>query len=59
MLVYNGAFSESIGISLFFTNFGYEPTTSYAIGTVESIISKAEVQINKLKDLYRELSIDM
>ena len=40
-------------------NYGYEPTISYVIGTVESIISKAKVQVNELKDLYKELSIDI
>ena len=59
MLTYNSAFLESIGISPFFTNYDYEPTTSYAMGTVESIVSKAEVQVNELKNLYRELSMDI
>ena len=43
ILAYNGAFSESISISPFFMNYGYKPTTSYAIGTVESIVNKVEV----------------
>ena len=43
MLAYNGAFLESIGISLFFANYGYKLTTSYTVGTVESIINKAKV----------------
>ena len=59
ILIYNNAFSESIGISPFFINYGYKPTTSYAIGTVESIINKAKIQVNELKDLYRELNIDI
>ena len=59
MLVYNGTFSESIGISLFFMNYSYEPTTSYVMGTVESIINKAKVQVNELKDLYKEFNIDI
>ena len=29
------------------------------MGTMESIINKNKVQINKLKDLHRELSIDI
>ena len=46
-------------MSPFFMNYNYKPTTSYAMGTVESIVNKAEVQVNKLKDLYRELNIDI
>ena len=48
-----------MNISLFFANYGYEPTTSYVMGTVKSIINKAKVQVDELKDLYRELSIDI
>ena len=59
MLVYNSAFLESIDISPFFTNYDYKPTISYAIGTMESIVNKAEVQVIELKDLHRELSIDI
>ena len=40
-------------------NYSYKPTTSYAIGTVESIVSKAKVQVDKLKNLHKELSIDI
>ena len=40
-------------------NYGYKPTTSYVIGTVESIINKAKVQIDELKNLYRELNMDI
>ena len=40
-------------------NYGYKPITSYVIETVESIVNKAEVQVDELKDLYRELSIDI
>ena len=43
MLAYNNAFLESIGMSLFFINYGYEPTTSYVMGTVESIVNKTKV----------------
>ena len=59
ILVYNGAFLETLGMSSFFINYGYEPTISYAIGTVESIVSRAEVQVDEFKNLYRELSIDI
>ena len=40
-------------------NYGYKPTTSYIIRTVKSNISKAKVQVNELKDLYRELNINI
>ena len=43
ILAYNSAFSESIGISPFFANYGYKPTTSYGMGTVESIVSKTKI----------------
>ena len=46
-------------MSPFFANYSYKPTTSYAMGTVRSIVSKAEVQVDELKDLYRELSMDI
>ena len=58
-VTYNNTFSESIGISPFFANYGYKPTTSYVIRTMKSIINKAKVQVNKLKNLYRELSMDI
>ena len=46
-------------MSLSFTNYGYKLTISYTIGTVESIINKVKVQIDELKNLYKELSMDI
>ena len=59
MLAYNSSFSEVIGMSPFFANYGFQPEATHAMRKVENIADKALVKASELKDLHRELCEDI
>lgn len=58
-LAYNGTATSTTGISPFYANYGYNPTVALEAKNLERLAQRATVQVDKLKNLHRELSRDI
>ena len=59
ILAYNSSFSEVIGMSPFFANYGFEPSIMHAAHSIENVAEKASIKVEDLRELHRELSTDI
>src|SRR5450755_3920041 len=58
-LAYNLTSTSTTGISPFFANYGYNPSASLKARGMVKVAEKAKVTVEKLKDLYQELTRDI
>jgi Chromo (CHRromatin Organisation MOdifier) domain len=58
-LAYNSTATSITGISPFYANFGYNPTSTLEPRHLERLAERATVTVNRLKNLHQELSRDV
>src|SRR5450755_5192120 len=58
-LAYNSTSTSTTGISPFFANYGYNPSTSLKARGMVKVAEKAKITVKKLKDLHQELTRDI
>jgi len=58
-LAYNDTATSTTGISPFFANYGYHPSTPGGARGLEPVAEQAKIQVEKIKELHQELSRDI
>jgi hypothetical protein len=58
-IAYNSAATSTTGVSPFFANYGFNPTTTAGIRGKESLSEQAKVKYDKLVNLHQELTRDI
>jgi hypothetical protein len=58
-LTYNSTSTSTTGISPFFANYGYNPSTSLRARRMVKVAERAKVTVKKLKDLHQKLTRDI
>jgi hypothetical protein len=58
-LAYNATAISIIEMSPFYANYGFNLKTSWEARDIEYLMKAATIKIDKLKNLYRELSRDI
>jgi hypothetical protein len=56
---YNSTKNELIGVLLFFANHGYKPQVYKQLKKDKTIAEQTMIHNNKLKDLYRQLIVNI